>query len=124
MAERAYTVTNIPGYGEAAWIVSWSGLLNGDTGAPYEMPSAADRSVEFSGTFGAGGSISLKGSNLTAGGTGSHTLTDPQANAITKTSAALEQVQEITRYMWPHVTAGDGTTNLVATMLVTRKRSL
>ena len=124
MAERSFTVTPIAGFGEAAWIVSWTGLLNGDTGSAYEMPSAADRSVEFTGTFGAGGSISLKGSNLTAGGTGSNILTDPQSNAITKTAAGLEQVQEITRYMWPHVTAGDGTTSLVATMLVTRKRSL
>jgi len=118
MAERTPTRTPIAGHGESAHIIEWSGLLNGDTGAPIEMPTSADRSVQFQGTFGVGGTILMEGSN---DGVNYHTLTDPQGNALSKTAAGIEQIQEITRYMRPRVSAGDGSTNLVASMLVRRK---
>lgn len=95
--------------------VVWSGLLNGDSGDAYERPDYSDRSVQVTGTFGTGGTIVLEGSN---DGTNYKTLTDPQGNPLSFTAAALEQVQELTRYVRPRVTAGDGTTSLVATLLV------
>lgn len=90
-------------------------LANGDTGMPVCIPAASDKSVHVSGTFGAGGSISLRGSNkavpvvatdpiMTAGEGG--------ANPITKTAEGIEQIQENPQWIWPHVTAGDGTTAL------------
>jgi len=117
MATRTPTRTPVPGYGEDSVVIQWSGLLNGDDGSPIEMPGSADRSIQVSGTFGAGGTIILEGSN---DGTNYVTLADPQGTAISKTAAAIEAVLELTRYIRPRVTAGDGTTNLVATLLVKR----
>lgn len=94
-------------------LVVWSGLLNGDYGSPFSGYDWADASVAFTGTFGTGGSITLQGSN---DGVNWFPLTDPQGNAITKTAAALEQISERTRFIRPIVTAGDGTTNLAATL--------
>ena len=103
---------------------TWVGLLNGDTGDPVRMPSGSDKCVDMRGTYGAGGSISLKGTNkdaidsvndkiLTAGEGG--------ANPITSTTGVLlEQVQENPLNIYPHVTAGDGTTNLECRVVIKR----
>lgn len=98
-------------------VFTWTGLLNGDDGSPVDWAVWPDRSVQFIGTFGAGGSISLQGSN---DGTNWVILNDLQGSVITKTSAGLEGIAEITRYVRPIVTAGDGTTNLTALLLVRR----
>lgn len=98
---------------------TWAGLLNSDTGNPVQILDWADYSVQFDGTFGVGGTIIFQGSN---DGTNWHTLTDPQGNAVSKTVAAIEQVEEAVRYVRPNVTAGDGTTALVATMFMRRNR--
>jgi urease gamma subunit len=71
--------------------------------------------VQFTGTFGSGGSIQLEGSN---DGTTWAILNDLQGTTIVKTAAGLEGVAELTRYVRPRVTAGDGTTALVATLLM------
>jgi hypothetical protein len=108
MAERASTRTDLK-TGVPACIIGWTGLLNGDTGAAVEMVDYADKTVTITGTFGTGGSVTLQGSN---DGTNWFALTDPQANAITKTAAGMEAVLEAPRYIQPSVTAGDGTTSL------------
>jgi hypothetical protein len=118
MTTRAKTIARIPYHGEKAHVISWSGLLNGDDGDPIEMPSSSDRSIQVLGTFGVGGTILWEGSN---DGTNYVTLADPQGNALSKTAAAIEQVLEITRYMRPRVSAGDGTTDLTAHLLVVDK---
>lgn len=117
-AVRAKTVTRLPYAGQDVWTCSWATLDSDDSGDPLEMPEAADRSVQITGTFGSGGTIVIQGSN---DGTNYVTLTDPQGNALSKTSAAIEQIEEITRYVRPLVTAGDGTTALVVTMLLRRR---
>lgn len=94
--------------------VTWSSLANGDSGEAVEALKYSDRSIQFIGTFGTGGTIVLQGSN---DGTNWVTLTDPQGNSISKTSAALEMVSELTRYVRPNVTAGDGTTSLTAILI-------
>jgi hypothetical protein len=91
-------------------------MPNGNDGEPFQNPGSADRSVQVTGTFGAGGTVVLEGSN---DGTNYRTLTDPQGNALSFTSAGLEAIQEITRYVRPRVTAGDGTTSLTVTLCVT-----
>ena len=106
--------------------VVWT-LANGDVGAPVEAPDHAFKEIQVKGTFGAGGSVSLEGS-LDAGtadgalADGSDrtwaTLNDPQGNALTFTSARLERVQESTATIRPNVTAGDGTTALVVTVIL------
>ena len=94
-------------------LATWSGLLNTDTGAPLDWTEYADRCLQVTGTFGAGGSCTIQGSN---DGSNWSPLTDPQGNALTFTSQKIEQALELPRYVRPIVTAGDGTTNLVVTL--------
>lgn len=92
----------------------WTGLLNSDTGLPQTGASLPDKSVQVSGTFGAGGSVSIRGSN---DGSTYFTLTDPQGNALTFTANGMEQISENPKFMRPEVTAGDGTTSLTVTII-------
>lgn len=96
-------------------VITWANMANGDTGAAANWAKYQDRSVTFTGTFGTGGTIKLQGSN---DGTNWFDLTDPQGNAISKTAAGLEQVQEATLWVRPNVTAGDGTTSLTAILFM------
>jgi hypothetical protein len=75
--------------------------------------------VQIGGTFGAGGSVTLQGSN---DGTNWVAVTDPQGTAVTKTAAAMEVIEECPRYICPNVTAGDGTISLVVTICACRGR--
>jgi hypothetical protein len=97
----------------------WTPMLNGDTGQPVEVGDFADYSIQFGGTFGAGGTVVMEGSN---DGSTYFTLTDAQAVTISKTSAALEQIAEVVRYIRPSVTAGDGTTSITVSMYGRRGR--
>ena len=94
---------------------TWSPLANGDDGAAVQYGAFTDRSIQFAGTFGTGGTVVLEGSN---DGTNWQTLTDPQGNVISKTAASIEAITEATRYIRPRVTAGDGTTAITATLFV------
>lgn len=111
MAERNYSDKD---YADCR-VITWSGLLNGDFGTPVGFMGSGDKSVQFSGTFGVGGTIVLEG---TLDGTNYHTLSDLQTTAISKTAAALEGIAEAVLAIRPRVTGGDGSTNLVATLLV------
>jgi hypothetical protein len=113
MPTRAYTQTELSPNRE--WLVTWTGLLNGDDGAPFERPGFADRSVEVLGTFGAGGTCLIEGS---IGGTAYYTLTDVANAALSRTASGLRQVTENTRLIRPRVSAGDGTTSLTVHLLV------
>lgn len=111
MATRNFVASNV---GDRAIEVLWSGLLNTDDGGPVEFYDLPEKTVQVTGTFGAGGTIAIEGSN---DATNWFTLTDMQSTAISKTSAALEAIAECPRYIRPRVTAGDGTTNLVCRLL-------
>lgn len=115
MATVNATVEDVSGDGKVRKI-TWKNLTttNAD-GAPAVWVAWADRSIQFTGTFGTGGTIKLQGSN---DGTNWIDLTDPQGNAISKTAAALEAVLEVAQYVRPYVSAGDGTTDLTATLLM------
>jgi len=103
--------------------VTWTGLLNGDTGGPVQLPEFPDRTVQVYGTFGAGGSITLEGSCDKTTETPTYfALTDPQGNAVTKTAAAAEAFEEAPLLIRPNVTAGDGTTSLTVKMVCRRPR--
>ena len=120
MATRAPTIIQ-PGAVEVdhATLVTWSGLLNGDDGTRVTLSDFPDRTVQFLGTFGTGGSVSFEGSN---DGTNWLVLTDPQGNAITKTAASMEFVTETPLYVRPRVTAGDGTTDLTVILFARTPR--
>lgn len=85
--------------------VTWSGLLNGDTGERVNLTDFPDRTVQFTGTFGAAGTVNFEGTN---DGVNWVALTNPQGNALSKTGAALESVTETPRYVRPSVTGGAG----------------
>lgn len=100
-------------------LVTWSGLLNGDDGSPVNLSDFPDRTVQVIGTFGAGGSVNFEGSN---NGVNWAVLTDPQGNAISKTTASMEAVTETPVFVRPIVTAGDGATNLSVIMFARTPR--
>lgn len=89
---------------------TWGPLANGDSGAADTSGRLSDKSVQITGTFGAGGSVTLQGSN---DGTNWATLTKADGTtAATFTSAGMAQILENPEFIRPTVTAGDGTTAL------------
>jgi hypothetical protein len=44
-------------------LVKWEGLANGDDGAPFLSGQYPDKSIHVRGTFGAGGSLVIEGTN-------------------------------------------------------------
>jgi hypothetical protein len=114
MAERGALYETLP---NGVALVTWTGLLNGDNGSAVEVPWMADKCVHVYGTMGAAGSVSIKGTNKSPIVVGTDPiLTNPQGNVITFTVAGMRQVLENPRYFYPHVTAGDGTTNLTVSV--------
>lgn len=120
MATRNYSVDQVMEFGAASWIITWTGLLNGDDGQPIQMPECADGSIQFYGTFGAGGTIIWEGTNDRSSTANFIILTDPQGTTISKTAAAIETCEESAFRRRPRVTAGDGTTALTAVALLRR----
>lgn len=119
MSDITPTVTQ-SGDGSVKYFV-FEGIGDGDTGTPIPFAEWADRSVQIVGTFGSGGTVAWEGSN---DGVTWATLSDPQGNAISKTGAALEQVAEITKWARPHVTAGDGTTDIDVHVVCRRQNNM
>jgi len=95
-------------------VLTWSTMLNGDTGDIYTNSSNRFATVQVSGTFGAGGTIVLEGS---LDGTAWTTLLDSTGSAISLTAAGFLTVRDIALYYRPNVTAGDGTTDLDCMLL-------
>ena len=120
MAVIAPTVTYLGGANSVAKF-RFTPMANGDTGTPIPWVQWADRSVQVTGTFGAGGTVRWEGSN--DGGTTYAPLTDSQGNVLDFTAAKIEQVMELVELARPRVTAGDGTTALTVT-LVARKADM
>lgn len=107
-------------YGDNVQVCTWTALLQStsDTGQPFECPGASDRSVQLGGTLGTGGIALIQGSN---DGTNWASLKDPQGNVITlDVIGEIAQVAEITRWIRPSVSAGDGATSLTVTLVARR----
>ncbi|TGT35690.1 hypothetical protein [Mesorhizobium sp. M8A.F.Ca.ET.165.01.1.1] len=88
----------------------WLAIPNGNQGNAVSLNVYQDRTVQIGGTFGAGGSVSIQGSN--DDGANWATLTDPLGNALTFTAAGLKPVTQLPHKIRPSVTAGDGTTSI------------
>lgn len=99
-------------YHKQVHIQTWLAIPNGNDGSTLSAASLSDKSVQVTGTFGVGGSISIEGSN--DGGTTWAILNDSrgEGNPLTFTSADLRQILENCQLVRPRVTAGDGTTSL------------
>lgn len=118
MATVSATTATLRTFNDNARVISWTPLTttNAD-GSALEMPGWADRSVQVLGTFGVGGTLVIEGSNE-ATPTNWHTLNDPSSAALSFTAAKTEGILEVTRWIRPRVTAGDGTTSLTVHLLV------
>ena len=88
----------------------WETLTNGDTGTELTAPNHPDKTVQVGGTFGAGGTVIIQGSN--DGGATWATLTDPQDNVLSFTAAGMKVIMENPGMIRPNVTGGDGTTDI------------
>ena len=116
MATITPTKVNSSNMLDLTMIATYASMTNSgtDVGAALEMPGYADRSVQITGTFGASGTCVIEGSN---DGTNYVTLNNLQGSALSLTSATVKGVAEITRYIRPRITNGDGTTSLTVTIL-------
>ena len=111
MAVKAATFETIGG---GCRVITWAGLANGDTGAPLQMSSHPDKTVQLIGTLGTGGTLTLQGSN---DGTNWFTLSDAAGTDIVLTSLDGVTIMENPLYIRPNITAGDGST-LLSVILV------
>lgn len=117
MAIRANVRLATPWIGHIE-IHRWTGLTNGDEGAPLNLPNFGDKSVHVEGTFGNGGTLIIEGSNYKETESPPfRPLVDPHQNAISITEVGIEQVLGCTYLIRPRVTAGDGTTDLTVTIM-------
>ena len=98
----------LPTGNDRTCIMQWPGMAQGDDGAPITNSQYADRSFQVAGTFG-GASVAIEGTN---DGSNWATLTDPQGNPLTFTTAKIEMVSEATWKIRPRVIGGDGSTAL------------
>ena len=92
----------------------WSGLANGDDGEAITFSNYADRSVQVTGAFGVGGKVAIQGSN---DGVNWNTLTGLTSHDLEFSTSGISMISEISQYIRPVVTAGDGTTNVTITIL-------
>lgn len=115
--------------GTGAWISkgvhkqTWSAIPNGNQGSSLSAPNLPDKTVQVKGTFGAGGSVQIEGSN--DGGTTWHVLNDTRGEttgAMTFTGADTRQLLENPELIRPNVTAGDGTTALTVIIVSSSTR--
>ena len=104
-------------WGNQAVVYTWTPLANGDSGVQILGPGWADRSFQIEGTFGAAGTVLVEGSN---DGVNWRTLDDPFGVPISVTTPQIRELTEITYYVRPRVSAGDGTTSITVTAILVR----
>lgn len=100
-----------------AILYTWVLTQANNDGAPITAHEYGDRTVQFTGTFD-GATVVIEGANVAT----YTTLTDPQGNALSKTSAAIEQIMEIPRFVRPNSSAGAGSQSVTVTMFCRRTR--
>lgn len=103
------------------WAVVWTPITNADTCGPIQLSGAADRSMQVFGTFGAS-SCAVQGSNEVSNDSAAIThfvaLHDGQGNTIAMTTPdKIIAVAEVTNWIKPVVTGGDGTQTLTVSMV-------
>lgn len=108
MAVRAAVLTGPTN--DAVLTVAWTGLLNGDTGAPVEIAKYPDKTIQVVGDFGTGGTITMEGSN--DGGTTWGVLHDPQGADFAIQNNEPQVIAESPLQLRPDVSAGNGSTDL------------
>ncbi len=110
--ERAATVVTNE---DKTVTVTWSGLLNTDYGVPVFLARYPDKTVQVTGTFGTTAVVAIEGSNLATPSWGD--CADPQGSALSIGELEPVVIAESCLQIRPIVSAGDGTTNLVVTII-------
>jgi hypothetical protein len=119
MATIAYAEQRVGRIQGELIIFTWPNMQAGDDGQPVIHAHMADRTVQMIGTPGPGAMVfegTLETTETTWG-----TLTDPQGNALSLTTAGkCETVTELVYKIRPRVSAGDGTTSMTGKLLMRR----
>lgn len=103
----------------------WTGLLNGEKGAPLAIPQYPDKTFQAYGTFGTGGTVTWEGTNDEAAAPADArygALAKQDGTDLTQTTAKPSVCQQAPYQVRPNVTAGDGTTSLTARVVMTTPR--
>lgn len=102
---------------------TYAGLDNGDDGSPIYCNGYKPATVQVNATFGTGGSINFEQSNIDApSADGDYFIaTDRAGNALTFTAAGGDGVDSDAKWIRPHVTAGDGSTDLTAVIMMVKR---
>lgn len=116
MATVNPTVTDLVGNGQVIKVV-WPLTTDNSDGAPLhpKYMEYSDRTIYFIGTWG-GATAALQGGD-------GHVwlpLTDPQGNAISKTTDAIEVVTEIPEWCRPNLTTPGAGATVTVTMILRR----
>lgn len=99
-------------------MVAWVGLKHGDSGAPLQMVGSVHRSIQvIAAAWGVNGNLLIEGSN---DGTNYATLHDQGGNALSLTTDQIVGVLEISAFIRPRVSAGNVSTDIAVTLLVSR----
>lgn len=117
MTTRASVFNNTVSKDGAVFQASWTGLLNGDDGAWISFAEWSAKTFHVFGTFGAGGTVVIEGSNdITSPPTNANTITNWQATPLSTTTAGFLTARDMPIWVRPRVTAGDGTTSVTVTL--------
>jgi len=85
-------------------VSTWASISDTDTCQSVRSPSAAEKSVQFTGNF-ASGSISFEGS---IDGTNYETMKDVENNDVTLTAKAIVTIRDNVQYCRPTTPTGVG----------------
>ena len=126
MATITASIERIESFGDGdCHVITWAALTTTNNyGSPIEMPGSADRSVQLLGALGTGGAVTMYGSNKASPDLATDTdwaiLNDPQGNTLAMSTLKIETILEVTRWIRPKITAGDGATSLTIALLLRR----
>lgn len=113
MAEKAYVLEQVRGFEDFVNKITWSDAAAADTFQAVNVAAHTLKSVQIGGTFDSA-TVVIQGS---LDGTTYFTLSDLAGSAISKTSAALEGIQEHVVWIKP-ATSGGGVNSAVDVVLV------
>lgn len=106
-------------------IFEWRNMAVGDVGEYFVFPAHADRCWEVEGTFGAGGTVSILGTNNPTypppTPSANPIVHDPGTVTLTLTTGDTNRLKQQLENCYqgaPKVTAGDGTTLLTVRLCV------
>ena len=99
---------------------TWTGLQNGDSGDWVSWAEFSAKSFQVYGTFGAGGTLVIEGSNDPTAPANAAEISSWQGTPLSTTSAGFLTARDMPIWVRPRVTGGDGTTSLTCVLAAHR----